>query len=444
MYNMVKRRTGDLTVSELATIYGCCGLFDMCNDADLMSLSLEGQSKFLDWLSWELTNVCLVKKAFINYVRPEQSQGACTTGYLEDPCADPHGVEWGACEFELRDFARLRRAGPVRDATMNNVKFCEIQPRYRLDGTPITDDREFDMRLATEVILQDLKRMVITGNAATAGQFDGLAQLVASNYTDPTGRRCATMDSVIIDWNGNGLDGGAGITWNGAAIAATWDFVDVLAAVVRRIRQRISWAPALASQTMQVGDMVLVMPTFMTRCLLDMYTCWSVCAGDTNTNLQVVINSYEARTFRNNLLGGMYGDGRIFIDGYEIPLIAYDWELTQGPTTADIYLLTGKIGNMRLINGQLLDMRAVPGGYPEAGYTYTDGGRLLTWTERDHTCVQQIVEMRPRLLSWAPWANARFETVVCNQPGGPMSPDPCEAASYFPETSFTPASCPPA
>lgn len=436
MYNTVKRRNGDLTLGDLATIYGCCGLFDMCSDQDLMSLSLEGQNKFLDWLSWQLTNVCLVKKSFINYVRPAQSQGACTDGYLGDPCADPNGVEWGACEFELRDFARLRRAGPVRDATMNDVRYCEMQPRYRLDGTPITDDREFDMRLATEAVLQDLKRMLITGNAATAGQFDGLAQLVASNYTDPTGRRCATMDSVVIEWNGNDLDGGNGITWNGAAVANTYDFIDVLAAVIRRIRQRISWAPALSAQPMGVGDMVLVMPTFMTRCLLDSYTCWSVCASTTT-------DTYEARTFRNQLLGGMFGDGRIYIDGFEIPLISYDWGLTQGPTTADIYLLTGKIGNVRLLNGQLLDMRAVPGGYPEAGYSYTDGGRILTWVERDHTCVQQIVEMRPRLLSWAPWANARIQNVVCNQPGGPLGPDPCDA-SYFVETSFTPASCPPA
>jgi hypothetical protein len=86
-------------------------------------------------------------------------------------------------------------------------------------------------------------------------------------------------------------------------------------------------------------------------------------------------------------------------------------------------------------------MRTVPGGYPEAGYTYTDGGKVLTWVERDHTCVKQIGEMRPRLLAWAPWAQARFEDVVCAIPGLPKSPDPCET-SFFPEHSFSVAACP--
>jgi len=72
---------------------------------------------------------------------------------------------------------------------------------------------------------------------------------------------------------------------------------------------------------------------------------------------------------------------------------------------------------------------------------YTDGGRLLTWPVTDHTCVKQVVEMRPRILSWAPWAQARFEDVVCTGPAGPMSPDP-EETSFFIESSFVAAECP--
>jgi len=48
-------------VSSLATIYGCCGLFDLCSDQDLMSLSFEAQNKFMDWIGWEKTNVCTIK-----------------------------------------------------------------------------------------------------------------------------------------------------------------------------------------------------------------------------------------------------------------------------------------------------------------------------------------------------------------------------------------------
>jgi hypothetical protein len=427
------KREGELAVSSLATIYGCCGLFDLCDDNDLMSLSFEGQSPFLDWIGWERTDVCRIRKGFITYTRAED----CSDGWLSNPCEDPNGVEYGVCEFQLEDFARLRRQGPVRDATEARMRLCERQPRYRLDGSPITDDREYDMRVAMEVIIQDLKRMIITGNVTTPGQFDGLQRLVRNGYVDPEGRDCSSMDSMIVDWNGNSmaaLPAGSGATLNGKPIVAGYDFIDMLLWVYRQIRQRIRMAPALASQQMQVGDMVLVMPTFMTQCLLDTYTCWSVCSGSS-------IDTYEARTFRNNLNGGMFGAGRIFLDGFEIPLIAYDWELINGPTTADIYLLTGQVGNIKLIQGQYLDLTAAPQSYPEAGYWVTDGGRVLTWVERDHTCVKQIVEMRPRILSWAPWTNVRFQDVVCRGPGLPLSPDPC-ATSFFPETSFSAAACP--
>lgn len=417
-----------LSKSTLATLYGCSGLFDLCGDDDLMSLSFEGQSPFLDWIGWERTEVCRVRKGFITTVRGEN----CSDGWVSDPCADPNGIEYGVCEFELKDFARLRRQGPVRDATEARMRLCERQPRYRLDGTPITDDREYDMRLATEVVLQDLKRMIITGNSATSGQADGLQRLVKVGYTDPEGRRCTSMDSLVVDWNGNGmgdLPSGSGATLNGNAIAAGWDFVDILLYVYRHIRQDIAMAPALAAQNLKVGDIVLVMPTFLTRCLLDMYTCWSVCPS-------ADIDTYAARTFRNELNGGMFGAGRIYLDGFEIPLIAYDWELINGPTRGDIYMLTGQVGNVKLLQGQYLDMNAAPESYPEAGFTVTDGGRLLTWVEQDHTCIRQIVEMRPRLLSWAPWANARFQDVACAGPGLPKSPDPC-ATSYYPERSFS-------
>lgn len=423
-----------LTESTAATLYGCCGIFDLCGDADLMSLSFEGQNPLLDWIGWQATLECIIRRMFISYVEPAKTQGVCSTGYLADPCADPYSFDWGKCEFELFDFARLRRVSPTRDVTENALKLCAAQPRYRLDGTPITDDREWEMRMMTEVLLQDLKRMVINGNRAVGGQFDGLDQLVRTSYTDPVGHKCKLMDSNVLAWNNQTLDGGAGITWNGTAIGATYDFIDVLLAVYRRIRQRILWAPALAAQNMRPGDMVLVMPSFMIQCLLDFYTCWSVCPGS-------AIDTYEARTFRNSLNGGMFGAGRIWLDGFEIPIVPYDWELIKTSETADIYFLTGSVGNIKLIQGQYLDMRPVPAAGGVLGYyTATDGGRLLTWPEIDHTCIRLVEEMRPRLLMWAPWAECRFEDVKCQTPGGPLSPDPCNQ-SFFGETSFTAPVC---
>lgn len=438
----MKNQIARLTQSDLATIYGCCGLFDVCGDADLMSLSFEGTSKFLDWIGWERTDVCLIKKYFITWNRPEYSQGSPTGGYVADPCADGNGVEWGECDFVIDDFGRLRRVSPVRDITRTTgLRYCEAQPRYRLDGSAINDDREYDMRVVTEVLLQDLKRMVINGNAVTGGHFDGLEQLVVTGYTDSQGRRCAMMDSIVIDWKENNMDGTGGNgnpTWNGVAFNG-YNFIDTMLAAYRQIRQRISWSPPLAAQGLRVGDIVIVAPTQLIRCILDAYTCWSVCPGQQYNEAN--INTLDARDFRNNLLGGMFGDGRIFLDGFEIPLVAYDWGLIGGPTRFDAYMLLGQAGNVKTLMGQYLDMNMAANKKASDGYVSTDGGRLLTWATDDHTCEQRSVEMQPRLVSWTPWANVRFQDIVCRQPNMPLSPDPTES-SFFPETSFFVAECP--
>ena len=81
-----------LTVSTTGTIYGCCGLFDLCGDMDLMSLSLEGTSKFLDWIGWEMTNVCRIRKNFIAWVRPTFEDGNQTPG---DGCSETCTIEGG-------------------------------------------------------------------------------------------------------------------------------------------------------------------------------------------------------------------------------------------------------------------------------------------------------------------------------------------------------------
>jgi len=431
---------GALTESSLATIYGCCGLFDLCTDMDLMSLSFQGTDQLLDWIGWQATDVCVQRKSFITWIRPEYSTGSATAGYLSDPCGDDKGVDFGVCNFLLEDFARLRRHGPTRDVTENRERLCEQQPRYRLDGSPITNQDEYDMRLATEVLLQDLRRMLINGNNNSGGQFDGLNVLITNNYTDPDSDvYCRAMDSIVLNWNNRDMDGGAGITWNGAAIASTWDLVDVIRAIVRKIKWRISLAPALSTKNLTVGDMVLVMPDFLAQCLLDKFTCWSVCDGKQYN--EVALQTYEARAYRDKLNGGKFGSGRIFIDGFEIPIIPYNWGLIRGATRGDIYLLTGNVGSIKLINGQYLDMHSVPADFGDWIYKYTDGGKFLTWLDQDGTCIRRHIEIRPRLLAWAPWASAKIQYVKCVQPGGPWSEDPTET-SFFPETSFESAECP--
>ena len=427
-----RQRSGAQTLSTAATIGGCCGLFDLCTDADLMSLSMGGQEPFLDWLGWEKTDLCMIRKSFITWVRPAASQGSRTSGIVTDPCGDSNGAEWGKCDFILEGFARLRRHTPTRDVTKNLLRLCDMQPRYRLDGSPITDNIEFDMRIVTEALLQDLRRMIITGTHTVGtddGQFDGLQQLINTGYADPEGVRCCMMDSIVVDWNQHNMcdatAAGHGTTWNGVALATGWNFINVLLAVYRRIRRRMQMAPAL-NANLAVGDMVLVMPAMAAQCLMDCFTCWSLCISSLDLNM-------DSRKYRDNLNGGMFGGGRIFLDGFEIPIMPYEWALTGNNNLSDAYLLTNKVGGQRLINGQFNDLsKSVP---KMIAADYTDGGRLLTWTEQDKTCLMREVEMQPRLLAWAPWAQARFIDVLCSTPGGALSPDPWDL-SFFPECSF--------
>lgn len=418
------------------TIYGPTGLFPICTDQDLMSLSYGSQNELLDWFGWEGTNTHLIQKNFITWVRPEASAGARTAGYLADPCGDSNGVDWGYADFVLKGFGRLRRHGPTRDATKINEKYCEIQPRYRLDGTPITDDDEYDMRITMESMMQDLKEMVVSGSSLTGGQFDGLERLVKTGYTTSTGKNADIMDSIVINWNANLLTATttSGVTWNGAAVGTSYKFVDVLLYAFRRLIDRIRFAPSLRTSPIQVGDIVFVAPSHIIRQLLDAYTFWSIQPGVAYN--EVNLQNYEARTFRNNLNGGMFGAGRIWIDGFEIPMMAYDWGLVKGPTLSDAYILTRGVGNLKIWQGQYLDMRSVPSTYPESQYSYTDGGRLLTWLERDGTCNRRQVEMQPRLFCMAPWAQIRIQNIKATGiPGGIISPDPWET-SFFPESSF--------
>lgn len=420
-----------------APIYGCTGIFDLCGDADLMSLSFQGQEPFLDWLGWQGTDVCIIKRNYIAWQRPAYNGATMTPGYLADPCGDSSGVDWGTCDFVLTDFGRLRRHTPARDVTKSGLRMCEASPRYRLDGAPINDDDEYDMRIVTEVQMGDLKRMIVDGNAVTPGQFSGLEVLVDDTYHSSNGVRCHSLDANVIDWNANDMAGGAGITWNGAPQPTDAGFINFLYAAIRLNIQRIKWSGSLASQNLEVGDIAFVAPSRLIQCVLDAYTCFRVCEGGlyNETNL----NSYEARIFRDKLNGGLYGAGSIFVDGIEVPMIAYDWGLLKSDTLNDAYLLTRKVGGVRTLSGQYNDMRVpLQAGKFRGYYDSTDGGRTLTWVDFDGTCDQRFVEIQPRILMPAPYLQTRFMDVRCQSLGPNLGPD-ATVNSFFVENSFNSA-----
>ena len=397
-------------------------LFDCCGDNDLMSLTVAGASPFLDWIGWQGTDVYRLVREYLLFTRAKATaagSGVASAGWLCDPCADPNSVETEFCELEVEGFARLRRMGPTRDITKVGLNYCETSPRYRIDGVQISDDLEYDMLRATEVLIQDLSGLIVTGDADTCGQFDGLESLVKTGYD------CCTLDSILIDWNESGMAESTGATWNGDPIPDDTSFINLLKALVRRIRQRVRMVPSLGGRNFVTGDIILVMPGSFIPCLLDAFTCYSVC----NSGFfgSVWLNK-EDRLFRDSLNGGMFGAGEITIEGLVIPIMPFDYGLINSGNTFDAYLLTRGIGNRRWLYGQYNNMNPVSARSPE--YRATDGGRLLEWDVEDHTCVERVVEMQPRLVLEAPWAQVRISDISCDALGGPLSGDPW--SEYFP------------
>lgn len=505
-HSVVQPVQRDMTVGNLTSPYGATSLFDICSQQDVISLSFQGRDQFIDWLPFRLTEEWTVKREFIAWERPAYADGAATAGWLSDPCADPNGVDWGKCDFTVTGFSRLRRKSPTRDVTENTTRLCYTQPRYRIDGTQITSVDEYDARLAMEVQLGDFRRMLINGNKQTSGQFDGLQRLIKTGYTNSDGEPCELMDSIVFDWGGNDLEGGANISVNGFAVPNTVSLVDALLWTYQRMKDRQKMSPALASASL---DSALLMPGWLTRCLLDAFTCWSVCPGKefNPTNL----GTYEARQFRISLNGGRFGFGQITLDGDTIPLIGYDYGTMRGgvvnvtgitrssttatattafphglatgatvtiqgatntnyngeftvtvtgattftytvtnegtspdgsnsiiailPQAGDIYFLNARAGSLNLIEIEALNMNSAPD--LTGKFDILDGGRFLTWVNDQQTCYERVLEMRPRLVTWAPWMQARIENVTCETLAPAISMDPTSLA--FPTRTFNSA-----
>lgn len=428
----LKQRLAVSSAPDSPFVADATPFFDRC-ETELMSLHYGGRMGLLDLFNWSVSPDYTKTFNFLTYVRPEMSEGSATPGYLADPCADPNGFEFGTSSITLEGFGRYGRQGPVRDI-LKPVRYCETDPRYRLDGSIVNSEFEWDMAFAMDVLKQDLFRHVITGNATTAGQFDGLQQWINTGYDT------SMLDSMVVDWAGNGMDGTGGgtKTLNGTAIPTTTQLINLLLAIYRRYKQRIMWSPILATQTLLEGSMVLVLPTFLTECLLDAFTCWTVCPGReyNETNLM----TYEARNFRNSLLGGAFGAGKISLDGDTIHLFPYDWETMHGSQRGDMYFLTLQVGNQQLWEGEHLDAAAAASEMASMGhssYFSTDGGRIIGTTEVDNLCRQTRMWIRPRLVCRAPWLQARIMNVECSTILDPLSPDPLET-SFYPLTSFSP------
>jgi hypothetical protein len=357
--------------------------------------------------------------------------GSVSTYVYGDACDDPPTSEKGICEFYIGDFGTLRACGEAVKVSDIGLRKCDKQPTYTVpvEGVGmirIDNDLDLETIAGAQVVKHELTREVIVGDKSVTGQFDGLDQLVKVGYTSIDGERCYAMDSVVVDWANDDLNGA--VNGHGSIITKIRD-------MWRRIRWRIQQTN-LGMPT--EGDVVLVMPSYMAWEVLDEWAIWSF--RETNPGgTQVVYRDYtDARAIREKYSNGLYGGGYITIDGFNIHIIAHDWlPVNQSAPyfCSDIYLLTRRIGNRRVLQGQYVPSNLGADAVSEvAGYNYfqvqqMQSGRALRWLKYDNACVQPCFLTRPRLYLETPWAQGKIENVCVQVQFNPQSLDP--QSNYF-------------
>jgi hypothetical protein len=420
----VSVRTKETTVTvPTDTMYGCTGLFGLCGPDDVIGMSMT-DDPLSEWLGWFPDTVCERFIKGLTYMDQEGTAAGSTVGYVYgDSCDDPPTSEKGVVEFPQGDFGTLHGCGEGVKLTDIGKRKCDKQPTYTLpvNGVPIRIDNDLVLeRLsAAEMVKHEHAREVITGDNTVTGQFDGLAQLVNTGYTDIKGNLQPILDSVVVDWQNDTLTGA--VNGHGSIITKIRD-------IWRKIMLRIRWSSLGLPRE---GDAVLVMPSWMAWAVLDEFAYWSFYAGQQYN--EVMRSQSEMRAFRDAISRGMYGGGYVTVDGFNIHIIPHDWmaiDQSAPNFCTDIYLLTRQLGTRRILYGQYMPVemgqRAVnsDAGYPYFGVMPLKGGRAVTWLKTDNTCIKPCLEVRPRLRLDAPWAEAVINNVCIPQQFNPMSVDP--------------------
>lgn len=398
------------------------GMWGYCGEDEVLSAYVDG-SPFTDWLGWvgerhERNNVKI-----LTHIAPEgREAGSVTSGVLADECDEPNSVEWGRCEIDLTK-GLLGRCGNEVAAVNIDYGYCEEQPIYRIDGTLITDDAEWQAALAAKVLAQDLEMQLVSGNRATTNQFDGVQRLVKTGYTDcRTGAVCPNVDSIVVNWASDGLAGSN----NGHGT-----IINKISDILRRLKLRAKGHPQIDF----ANDVVIMLPTFLRDCLVDywaQYGGWLV-TGQVQIDA-TVINENRARWIQ----GGKFGNGWVPVDGTPISFLCNDYLPVSagfaGGNLGDIYILTRAIGGIPVLYGVYQDFtkagQSLAARFGGDRFKVTDGGRFIVYQKiTNETCFNTCILVRPGLKIKAPWLQARIYDVGCAVQFEPVSKRP--DSDYF-------------
>ncbi len=415
------------------TMYGCTGLFNLCGPDDVIGLSMQDDPLVL-WLGFYEDRYCERFIKALTYIDQEGTAAGSTVGYVYGaPCDDPPTTEKGTCEIMISDFGYLRACGEGVNVGMIGERKCDKQPTYTLpiEGVgPVRIDNDLDLETLAGAVLvrHETSRLLITGDRNVAYQFDGLAQLVNDGYVGTDGNACPGLDSLVVDWASDDLDGA--VNGHGNIV---WK--------VRDMFRQIRWRIQMAGLGMPAeGDMVLVMPSWLAWAFLDAWAYASLYTGIQFN--EVFRDNLALRDFRERHAQGLFGNGYITIDGFNLHIVGHDWlPITQAAPNfcSDIYLLTRRLGARRVLYGQYMpaDMGAQAvaevAGFPHFNVEAMQAGRALRWMKFDNACVQPCLMLRPRLFLETPWAQGVINNVCVERQFNAMTPDPT-ATYWFGET----------
>lgn len=409
---MITRDADPLTAGSPTGLYNQL-LFDLCSDDAVISLSLaNAYNPALNAIGFIDSDVYRIQENFLSYIGADGTGAdSATSGVATDPCAPANSIESGGCAFVLEGWTRLRRSSPVRDMTDTGERYCETQPIYTIGGERIDNDQMWDLTQMATVIIRDMHRQVILGDAGEDAQTDGLINLIQSTYTDPVLQSsCKEMAGHVVDWNGQTMcltDGQTGATYNGNAIPDGYQMIDVIKAYVRMARGRIQMS-SIAGAPKHIA----LIPMNMMQSLIDCYVCYTVCGSDITR-----MDSFEARTMNERLQSevGIFGAVNLMFDGVPIAFFPWDFGLyDEVAGTGQIIFLVPDVGNTPIVRIQIKNMQSVLAQqfFANGNYQATDLGRWLWWENRDNTCYQMHVENQHRVYMRAPWLQMRITNIA--------------------------------
>jgi len=404
------------------------GMWGACGPDDIISAYVNG-APFADWLSWKPELKERTFARILTNVGPDMNDAgtAHTSGILDDECDTCESVKWGKCEIDTTK-ALICRCGEEITTYNLNYGYCEEQPVFRVDGSPITNNAEWQAALASQTLAMDLESQLIYGNRVNNNETDGLQRLVRTGYVDCRSQlACTQADSIVVDWDYDGLNG----TCNGHG-----NMIHKITDILRRFKLRAQ------ARGLNPADVVIMLPSFMRDFLVDYWAAF----GTFLVVGTIQVDATEVFRRRERFIsGGANGDGWVPVDGQPISFLVNDYlPMTQctgggcdaGGYNTDIYVLTRRLGNMEIIQGTYQNFAAtvapaLSGRFGSDQFKATDAGKFLLYQMlRNEICFNTCVSMRPGLHISAPFMQARIHDVCATSQFDPISKLPDNY--YFP------------